>query len=129
MARIYLRDAAAVQDLLKLAGENGVTLNREAIEYACHALSDEWLTLVDAGWPNCICTLSMSPGRGNIGLSLPQWMEIVDRLYLLRNTDGIAEQVRRLGIPSHERLDTALVIVVAGRSEERRVGKECRSRV
>lgn len=119
MARFYLRDATGIQGLLKLASENRVALNREAIEHACLALSDEWLTLVDAGWPNCICALSMSPGQGSTALALSQWMEIVDSLYLLRNTDGIAEQVRRLLIFSHERLDTALVIVIAGRYKAR----------
>jgi hypothetical protein len=119
MARFYLRDATGVQGLLTLASENSVALNRQAIEHARDTLSDDWLTLVDAGWPNCICSLSMSAGQGSTALALSQWMEIVDSLNLLRNTDGIAEQIRRLRIFSHERLDTALVIVIAGRYKAR----------
>ena len=120
MARLYLHEQADIDTLLKIAGENGIALTREAVKCACEKLSSEWLTLVPAGGPNCICSLSMSYEKeGSVGLSLPQWAEIVESLYQLRNNDGIDEQVRRLCVASHECLDTALVIVIAGRYKAR----------
>jgi len=57
--------------------------------------------------------------KGEVGLSLTQWAELVESLYRLRDNPGINEQVRRLCFASHERLDTALVVVVAGRYKTR----------
>jgi hypothetical protein len=120
MTQLYLHEQADTEMLLKIAGENGVALTREAIKFACEKLSSEWLTLVPAGGPICICSLSMShEKKGSVGLSLPQWAEIVESLYWLRDNHGINEQVRRLSVSSHERLDTALVVVIAGRYKAR----------
>jgi hypothetical protein len=120
MARLYLHEQTDTEVLLKIAGENGIALTPEAVRCACQKLSGEWLTLVPAGGPNCICSLSMSyEKKGSVGLSLPQWAEIVESLYRLRDNPRINEQVRRLCVASHERLDTALVIVIAGRYKAR----------
>jgi hypothetical protein len=120
MAQLYLHEQSDGERLLKIAGDNGIRLTREAVKCACDMLSSEWVTLVPAGGPNCICSLSMSSERkGSVGLSLPQWAEIVESLYRLHDNQGIEEQVRRLCVPSHERLDTALVIVIAGRYKAR----------
>jgi len=120
MTQLYLHEQADTETLLKIALENGIALTRAAVKCACEKLSSEWLTLVPAGGPNCICSLSMSSEKkGSVGLSLPQWAEIVESLYRLRDNQGISEQVRRLSLLSHERLDTALVIVIAGRYKAR----------
>ncbi len=101
MARLYLHEQADTEALLKIASENGIALTREAVACACEKLSSEWLTLVPAGGPNSICNLSMSyEKKGSVGLSLPQWAEIVDSLYRLRDNPRINEQVRRLCVAS-----------------------------
>lgn len=60
MAQLYLHEQADVETLLKIACENGIALTHEAVKCAFEKLSSEWLTLVPAGGPNYICSLSMS---------------------------------------------------------------------
>jgi|SRR5271165_3355974 len=123
MAQLYLHGEADTETLLKIALGNRIALTSEAVKYSCEKLDREWVTLVPVGGPNCICSLSMSSEKkGSVGLSLPQWAEIVESLYRLRENQGIHEQVRRLCVPSHERLDTALVIVIVGRYKARTPG-------
>jgi hypothetical protein len=107
MARLFLREQAGIDGLLNIIANNNLAMTREALEYACETLSDDWLTLFDAGEPNCICDLSLGKNRGGFGCSLSQWAEVVASLYEVRCVEGLREQVRRLCIPSHERLDTA----------------------
>ena len=114
MTDFFLREKSAVDALLALASDNGISINdpdrlREAIQYACSKLPDNWLTLVWVGGENFICRL------GQVAWSLPQWAEAIANLYELRDVAGINEQARRLCISSHECFDTSLVITVAGR--------------
>jgi len=118
MGRLFLREQSDINRLLKIIADNDLTMNPQAIEYACQILSDDWLTLFDAGGPNCFCDLSFGK-IGGVGYSLPQWIDAVTSLYNLRGVKGIDEQARRLCISSHERLDTALVLTVASRYQGR----------
>lgn len=43
------------------------------------------------------------------------WAELAGAIFNMRDVVGIAEQIRRLSVPSHEALDTGLVVRVAGR--------------
>jgi hypothetical protein len=46
---------------------------------------------------------------------LRDWAELAGAIFNMRDVVGIAEQIRRLSVPSHEALDTGLVVRVAGR--------------
>ncbi len=59
------------------------------------------------------CRLDVGPTQQVV--SLPYWAEIVSALHNLRTNVGLPEQVRRLRLSSHEKLDTALVVTIAGR--------------
>ncbi len=114
MARLSLKIQADIDALLTIANESGVKLSRAAVEHSITTLTEDWLTLSHAGGPNCFCDLSFGK-TGGAGYSLPQWADLITSLYALRNSKDIKEQVRRLCITSHERLDTALVVIVAAR--------------
>src|SRR5713101_3179414 len=114
MATFSLKKQAGIDALLKIADENSVSLSRAAVEHGTKTLTDDWLTLSHAGGPNCFCDLSVGQ-VGGMGYSLPQWAELITSLYELRSTKDIEEQIRRLCITSHERLDTAFVVIVAAR--------------
>jgi hypothetical protein len=118
MGQLFLRQQSDIQALLRVIAENGLAINEDAVEYARDVLTDDWLTLFQMGGPNCICNLLVRPKR-QVGYSLPQWVEIIGSLYELRGAEGINEQVRRLCIPGHERLDTAFAVVVANRYKSR----------
>jgi hypothetical protein len=117
MGQLFLRQQSDIEALLSVIAEHGLVINRDAVEYARNVLTDDWLTLFRMG-PNCICNLLVRPKR-QVGYSLPQWVEIIGSLYELRAVEGINEQVRRLCITGHERLDTAFAIVVANRYKSR----------
>jgi hypothetical protein len=59
---------------------------------------------------------------GNLAIPLATWIETIASVYEMREVAGIEEQMRRLGIPSHEPLDTELVIRIA--SKYHRAGYE-----
>jgi hypothetical protein len=114
MARLSLKIQADIDALLTIADESGVRLSRAAVEHSLATLTEDWITLSHAGGPNCFCDLSFGK-TGGAGYSLPQWADLINSLYELRDCKDIKEQVRRLCITSHERLDTALVVIVAAR--------------
>ena len=102
------------QELLDSLESNQIKLDSLVLDYALKHLSDEWLQLliVDA------CSVRISH-KGQHALPLSVWLNLIQCLFEFRNHTGIEEQIRRLNIPSHERLDTLLVIVVAGRYHQR----------
>jgi hypothetical protein len=118
MGRLFLREQGGINELLKIVAANDLAIDPQAIEYASHSLSDDWLTLSDAGGPNCFCDLSIGK-KGGLGYSLPQWIDVVTSLYQLREVRDIDEQARRLCLTTHERLDTALALIVAARYRRR----------
>jgi hypothetical protein len=83
MGRLFLREQGGINELLKIVAANDLAIDPQAIEYASHSLSDDWLTLSDAGGPNCFCDLSIGK-KGGLGYSLPQWIDVVTSLYQLR---------------------------------------------
>lgn len=113
MGPLFLRNKADVDVLLNVVRDHGLAMTRDALEYASEILSDDWLKLF-AMTKNCICNLSIGKS-GSVGYSLPQWAEVVESLYALRDAEGTTEQARRLCVPAHERLDTAFAVTVAGR--------------
>jgi hypothetical protein len=52
---------------------------------------------------------------GKFGIGVAVWAELVQSIYDMKSAPGIDEQIRRLRAPSHEALDTCLVLQVAGR--------------
>lgn len=88
--------------------QRGIFLAADAIEFAASKLSDDWLSGLEL--------FSIRTARNHsFAISLPVWAELVQSLFDLRGINGIDEQVRRLRTPSHEALDTCLVLQVAGR--------------
>lgn len=68
-----------------------------------------------------ICPLQIGGGSVH-AIQLPIWAQILQILYDLRNVKNIQEQIRRLRLRSHEKIDTILVFLVAGRYHRRDFG-------
>ncbi|HEY6249657.1 MAG TPA: hypothetical protein VI685_06830 [Candidatus Angelobacter sp.] len=104
------------QELFDSLEANQIRLDPSVLDYALKHLSEEWFRLLILG----ACSLRTSQ-KGQYAVPLTVWLNVIQCLFEFRNHAGIAEQIRRLSIPSHERLDTVLVIVVAGRYHQRGV--------
>jgi hypothetical protein len=85
-------------------------LEPDAIAFAVSRLNDDWLT----AWASSVFNIRTSK-TGTSGVHLSSWAETVHCIFEMRKLAGIEEQIRRLGIPSHEALDTDLVIRIAGK--------------
>jgi hypothetical protein len=95
---------------LEILAEKGIRLLEDALEFASTKLPEDWLVL----FPMDIFNIRTSRA-GTYALGIRVWVEVAQGLYNLRSTPGIDEQIRRLGIVSHEALDTSLVLQIAGR--------------
>jgi hypothetical protein len=113
--RLDMNRQEHVQELLGLLANRNIEVDPAAVAHACKVLTDDWLTLSRAF---LLCSLTIGSKRIT-NVSLFHWVEIVQSLFELRSVRGIEEQSRRLRLPSHERLDTALVIIIAGRYQQR----------
>ena len=88
-----------------------IELEQDAIGYAANKLNEGWL-IVWAPMPGFAVRTSKN---GTSGLILASWAQTVRSIFEMRRLEGIEEQIRRLNIPSHEALDTDLVIRIAGK--------------
>lgn len=86
----------------------GIALEPAAVEFAASNLHDDWLVGI---WPIVLNLWSSVSGKRVIPLSA--WAETLASIYEMREVAGIQEQIRRLGIDSHEAFDTVLVIKLA----------------
>jgi hypothetical protein len=87
------------------------------VEFAASKFHEDWLV---GRWPPVLDLWSSM--SGNLLIPLATWIETIASVYEMREVAGIEEQIRRLGIPSHEPLDTELVIRIA--SKYHRAGYE-----
>jgi hypothetical protein len=108
-------DRVELENILPSAG---IKIDRPAMDYLLAELSEDWLKL------NAFDSCSLTTGKGHSGIGLAQWGKLIQCLYEFREHAGIQEQLRRLCLSSHEKLDTALVISVACRY--RQLGYEVR---
>jgi hypothetical protein len=86
----------------------GLTLEPAAMEFAVNNLHDDWRVGI---WPVMLNLWSSVSGK--LVVPLIAWVETLASIHEMREVAGIQEQIRRLGIASHESLDTALVIKIA----------------
>ena len=100
-------DRAELSDLLTA---QGIQLEPDAIAFASAKLNSDWLT----AWASSVFNIRTSK-TGTSAIHLWSWADTICSIYALRDVVGIEEQIRRLGVPSHEAIDTDLVIRVAGK--------------
>lgn len=99
-------DRSAIVEVLT---EQGINLKSDVVQFASSSLSDDWLIAWASSQFNVRTTKS---GTSAIGLAV--WAELVKSIFEMRAVPRIHEQIRRLCTPSHEALDTCLVLQVAG---------------
>jgi hypothetical protein len=109
-----LRKQVDQEELLGILSACGTPLDRPVIEYALAHLSDDWFNLTTLG-----AALQINRRGALYGLPLDTWLKIMDSTYAFRNYAKIDVQIHRLSIPSHEKLDTILVLLVARRFHNR----------
>jgi hypothetical protein len=78
------------------------------VEFAANKLHDDWLVGL---WPIMLDLWSSISGKLVIPFNV--WAETIASIHEMREITGIQEQIRRLGVASHESLDTELVIRIA----------------
>lgn len=101
------KDRAELTAALRAAG---MGIDDAAIDFVSSRLTDEWFRIVTLG----SCILKIGP-KFSSGLQLSDWVQVIQSLYEFRDRPNLDEQVRRLCLPTHERLDTTLVLCVAFR--------------
>ena len=104
-------------DRAELTGElrtAGMDIDDAALDFASSRLTAEWFSIVTLG----SCILKIGP-KFSSGLQLSEWVQVIQSLYEFRDRPNLDEQVRRLCLPTHERLDTALVLRVSLRLSRR----------
>lgn len=100
-------DRARLSDWL---AARGLTLPPVAVEFAASKFHEDWLV---GQWP-LILDLWVS-ASGKLAIPIAVWIETIASVHEMRGVAEIEEQVRRLGIASHESLDTELVIRIASK--------------
>jgi len=86
----------------------GLILQPAAVEFAANMLHDDWRVGL---WPIMLNLWSSISGK--LVIPLNTWAETLASVHEMREVTGIQEQIRRLGIASHESLDTVLAIRIA----------------
>ena len=81
-----------------------------AIEFALSRFAEHWLV---GQWPPMLSLWVSASGSWHIPFDI--WIRTITSVYGMRNAEGIEEQIRRLGLRSHEHLDTELVIRIASK--------------
>ena len=106
-------DLRRADDRARLSGfqtAHGLALKPAEAEFAASKFHENWLV---GQWPPVLDLWSSI--SGNLVIPLATWVEIIASVYEMRDVAGIEEQMRRLGIASHEPLDTELVIRIASK--------------
>jgi hypothetical protein len=112
-----LRRAIDRAEMLAALAEHRIALGHDALDFALSVLPEDWLI----AWvmPHSPMFNIRIAENYRTGIPLATWAEIVSSIFDLRDAVGIGEQIRRLGLPSHEALDTSLAIRIAGRYARR----------
>jgi hypothetical protein len=110
-----LRKPEDQAELLERLSVASIHLDQAALHYALSVLSEDWFELA-AGLD--ICSLK-SGSKHSEAISLAVWVSVIQSLHEFRNHKNIDTQIQRLRIPSHEKLDTLLVLQVARRYRHR----------
>jgi hypothetical protein len=112
-----LREAADRSEIFAVLAEHQIALGHDALGFALSVLPEDWLV----AWvmPHSPTFNIRTAENYRTGIPLATWAEIVSSIFDLRGAVGIREQIRRLGLPFHEALDTSLAIRVAGRYARR----------
>jgi hypothetical protein len=108
--KLDLRVDADRSTMLDVLAKRRIRLNSDVLRFASSKLSEDWLVLS----PLDIFSIRTSR-TGKFGIGVEVWAQLVQAIYDMRAVPGIDEQIRRLCIPSHEALDTCLLLQVAGR--------------
>lgn len=101
--------------LLARLHEMGVQSDPAALSYSLSILSDDWRRLPEGLE---ICSLKVGTKRSE-GIGLPVWLAVMQSVYDFRSHPRFDQLVHRLRLPSHEKLDTVLVLQVARRYHAR----------
>jgi hypothetical protein len=102
------------RELLDVLQPANIKLEASHIDFALNHLSADWFKL------DTLDSCSLQTGKSNYAIDLVRWARTLQALYEFRNHSGIKEQIRRLCIRSHERIDTILMLRVAMRYKQRR---------
>ena len=112
-----LRLAVDRAEILALLAEHRIALGPDALDFAVSVLGEDWLIAWVMPYSPMFNIRTAANYRS--GVWLATWAEIVSSIFDLRGAVGVREQIRRLGLPSHEALDTSLAIRIAGRYARR----------
>jgi len=111
---LNIRNIPDRTELFRTLTSAGFEVPDVVLDYAIEQLTDDWLEL------KTLDLVSLQIGRAsNHAIDLFTWAKVLQLLYEVRDHEYIEEQFRRLRLRSHEKLDTILVILVAGRYHER----------
>jgi hypothetical protein len=104
------------EELLPLLASAGIKIDEAAIQFSLDHLTEDWFQIpaLDS------CPLRITKSGSMHAIHVHQWARLLQYLYEFRNHTNIEEQVRRLCLRSHEKLDTILVVLVAGRYHRRK---------
>jgi hypothetical protein len=102
-------------ELFRVLAPAGIKMEEAAISFALDHLSDDWFELKSLD----LCPLVVTKTGSIHALQVSEWARLLQFLYEFRNHANIGEQIRRLCLRSHEKLDTILVVLVAGRYHRR----------
>jgi hypothetical protein len=108
--KLDLRVDADRSSMLDVLAEHRIHLESDVLLFASSKLSEDWLV----AWASSMFNIRTSR-TGTFGIGIAVWIELVQSIYDMKVVPGIDEQIRRLCIPSHEALDTCLVLQIAGR--------------
>jgi len=108
--KLDLRVDADRSAMLDVLAEHRIHLESDVLRFASSKLSEDWLV----AWAFNMFNVRTSR-TGTFGIGVAVWAELVQSIYDMKAVPGTDEQIRRLCIPSHEALDTCLVLQIAGR--------------
>src|SRR5580704_11296518 len=114
--KLDVRVADDRAEIMEVFARGGIDVRPDVFDFAASHFSEDWLVL----WAAHIFNIRTSKDGGRSGVQLGEWVDLVQAAFSMQSTPGIAEQMRRLRIESHEALDTSLVVRVAGRYVSRR---------
>ncbi len=109
--KLDVRVAADRAEIMEVFARHGIDVRPDVFDFAASHFSEDWLVL----WAAHSFSIRTSKAGGTSTVQPSEWAELVQAAFRMQNAPGIAEQIRRLGIQSHESLDTSLAFRVAGR--------------
>ncbi len=108
---LNLDDPGQREILLSRLREIGLPCDPAALSYSLPLLSEDWRRIPEA---LVVCSLKVGSKRSE-GIDLPVWLSVMQSVYDFWGHARFDRVVQRLRLPSHEKLDTVLVLQVARR--------------